>query len=407
MHTFHSNRFDMTMIYDTFFIQARRASLSLAQMYAGQIDAILLHLADMILDNAEDILAANRYDLSAMDADDPRYDRLRLDRSRLETIASDVRNVAALPSPLGMELDRRVCRNGMEIRKVSVPFGVIGVIYEARPNVGVDVFTLCLKSGNSCILKGGSDAAASNAAIVSLIKQVLRECDADEDIVSLLPPSRESAVALMNATGKVDLLIPRGGRGLIDYVRDNARVPVIETGAGICHTYFDKAGDLGCLVIHRDRLADLHILCEGLASHNVIIYADEPAYAALDGHYPSYLLRRADESSFGTEYLSYMMSVKTVDDIYGALEHIGRYSSKHSEAIVSEDNGAIALFQKMVDAACVYANVSTAFTDGAQFGLGAEIGISTQKLHARGPMSLRELTTYKYLITGSGQIREP
>lgn len=428
MHTFHSNRFDMTMIYDTFFIQARRASLSLAQMYAGQIDAILLHLADMILDNAEDILAANRYDLSAMDADDPRYDRLRLDRSRLETIASDVRNVAALPSPLGMELDRRVCRNGMEIRKVSVPFGVIGVIYEARPNVGVDVFTLCLKSGNSCILKGGSDAAASNAAIVSLIKQVLRECDADEDIVSLLPPSRESAVALMNATGKVDLLIPRGGRGLIDYVRDNARVPVIETGAGICHTYFDKAGDLlkgrdiicnaktrrvsvcnalDCLVIHRDRLADLHILCEGLASHNVIIYADEPAYAALDGHYPSYLLRRADESSFGTEYLSYMMSVKTVDDIYGALEHIGRYSSKHSEAIVSEDNGAIALFQKMVDAACVYANVSTAFTDGAQFGLGAEIGISTQKLHARGPMSLRELTTYKYLITGSGQIREP
>ncbi len=410
------------------FASARAASCSLQQMEVQQTDAILSRLADLTLENADAVLEANREDLSGMSQDNPMYDRLRLDRHRLESIASDLRNVAAMPSPLGTVLDSWTRPNGMQICKVSVPFGVIGIIYEARPNVSFDVFSLCLKSGNVCILKGGSDAAASNAAIVSLIKKSLAECGADENIVNLLPPSRESATRLLNAVGLVDLIIPRGGRGLIDYVRQNAKVPVIETGAGICHTYFDKAGDLGkgkaivtnaktrrvsvcnaldCLVIHRDRLPDLPELCSGLVRHNVIIYADDCAYTALEGHYPADLLRHADADSFGTEFLSYRMAVKTVDSISGALEHIAEYSSKHSEAIVSEDSDAIALFQKMVDAACVYANVSTAFTDGAQFGFGAEIGISTQKLHARGPMALRELTTYKYLITGNGQTREP
>ena len=410
------------------FASAHAASLSLQLMEESQVNAILSRLADMTLDNADEILAANREDLSRMSQDNPMYDRLLLDKARIEAIAADLRNVAGLPSPVGTVLDSWTRPNGMRIRKVSVPFGVIGIIYEARPNVGFDVFSLCLKSGNACILKGGSDAASSNAAIVSLIKRALAESGADENTVNLLPPTRESTSLLLQATGQVDLIIPRGGRGLSDYVRQNAKVPVIETGAGICHTYFDKAGDVGkgraiittaktrrasvcnaldCLVIHRDRLADLPELCSGLVRHNVIIYADDAAYQALAGHYPAAVLRHADKDSFGTEFLSYRMAVKTVDSINGALEHIAEYSSKHSEAIVSEDSKATALFQKMVDAACVYANVSTAFTDGAQFGFGAEIGISTQKLHARGPMALRELTTYKYLITGDGQTREP
>ena len=314
----------------------------------------------------------------------------------------------------------------MRIRKVSVPFGVIGIIYEARPNVGFDVFSLCLKSGNACILKGGSDAASSNAAIVSLIKRALAESGADENTVNLLPPTRESTSLLLNATGQVDLIIPRGGRGLIDYVRQNAKVPVIETGAGICHTYFDRAGDkekgraivnnaktrrvsvcnaLDCLVIHQERLGDLPYICAPLADSRVIIYADAPAFQALAGHYPEELLQPATPESFGTEFLDYKMSVRTVASLDEALTHIARYGSKHSESIVSEDAEATRRFLDLVDAACVYANVSTAFTDGAQFGFGAEIGISTQKLHARGPMALPELTTYKYIIQGDGQIR--
>lgn len=411
---------------ENIFSKARAASVSLSLMSEEQINSILLRLADMLLDGADGILAANRLDLGRMSPDNPMYDRLLLDRNRLEGIAADIRNVAAFPSPLGITLDSRVRPNGMEIRKVSVPFGVIGIIYEARPNVGFDVFSLCLKSGNACILKGGSDAACSNDAIVLLIRSCLEECGADMNTVTMMPAGRESTAELLNATGYVDLIIPRGGRGLIDYVRQNAKVPVIETGAGICHTYFDKDGDvvkgeaiitnaktrrvsvcnaLDCLIVHKDRLADLPALCSGLVAHNVIIYADARAYDALEGHYPQALLQHADEHSFGTEFLSYRMAVRTVDSPDDAISHISRYTSHHSEAIISENPDTVSLFQKMVDAACVYANVSTAFTDGAQFGLGAEIGISTQKLHARGPMALRELTTYKYLITGSGQTR--
>ena len=361
-----------------------------------------------------------------MDEQNPMYDRLMLTPERIRGIAADIRNVASLPSPLGHVLDEVVRPNGMKITKISVPFGVIGVIYEARPNVSFDVVSLCLKSGNACVLKGGHDAGYSNEAIVKVIREVLQAHGMDEHTVTLLPADRAATAALLGAVGYIDLLIPRGSKGLIDYVRDNARIPVIETGAGICHTYFDAAGDrvkcadivfnaktrrvsvcnaLDCLIVHRDRLGDLPAVCGRLAAKEVVIYADSDAYAVLDGRYPARLLERATAESFGTEFLSYKMSIRTVSSLDEAIAHITRYSSKHSEAIVSENPAAVRLFQQSVDAACVYANVSTAFTDGAQFGLGAEIGISTQKLHARGPMALRELTSYKYLINGNGQTR--
>ena len=374
-----------------------------------------------------EVLAANAEDLRRMDPANPKYDRLKLTEKRLAGIAGDMKNVASLPSPLGRLLSETVRPNGMVIRKVTVPFGVIGVIYEARPNVTFDVFSLCFKSGNACVLKGGSDADCSNRALVAIIHDVLASLGIDPAICTLLPPDREATTELLNAVGLVDLIIPRGSSSLINFVRDHARVPVIETGAGICHTYFDKEGDkekgreivnnaktrrvsvcnaLDCLIIHADRLADLPYICGKLADSDVTIYADEPAFAALAGHYPAALLQPATAESFGTEFLDYKMSVRTVASLDEALAHIARYSSKHSESIVSESADAVRRFQQMVDAACVYANVSTAFTDGAQFGFGAEIGISTQKLHARGPMALPELTTYKYIIEGEGQTRK-
>ena len=412
--------------YRAMFLAARTAAAELAMTDDGKISGVLLSLADRIAMHAGELLQANAEDLGRMSPDDPMYDRLKLDVRRLGGIASDMRNVASLPSPRDRVLNETIRPNGMKIRKVSVPFGVVGIIYEARPNVSFDVVSLCLKSGNACVLKGGSDAACSNSAIVSLIRSVLREHGLDENMVTLLPSGRESTAALLGAVGDVDLVIPRGSRGLIDFVRENAKVPVIETGAGICHTYFDKDGDLGkgaaivnnaktrrvsvcnaldCLIVHKDRLFDLAGLCCGLSESDVVIYADEPAFAALEGNYPSELLEHADAGSFGTEFLSYRMAIKTVDSLKEALEHIARYSSRHSEAIISENQETVDLFLRQVDAACVYANVSTAFTDGAQFGFGAEIGISTQKLHARGPMALPELNTYKYVITGDDQIR--
>ena len=412
--------------YGKLFRAARAAASALADMDDSRISSMLMELADRIESGSEDLLDANRADLGRMSPDNPMYDRLRLDKSRLAAIASDMRNVAGLRSPAGRVIESHVRPNGMEIRKISVPFGVIGIIYESRPNVGFDVFSLCVKSGHVCILKGGSDADSSNRAIVSLIRSTLSSCGFDENVVTLMPAGHESAAALLEAVGDVDLVIPRGSRRLIDFVRENAKVPVIETGAGICHTYFDKDGDIGkgaaiitnaktrrvsvcnaldCLIIHKDRLFDLPGLCSGVKEHDVVIYADEPAYAALDGYYPSGLLKHADGDSFGTEFLSYRMAVKTVDSLEEALGHIAKYSSRHSEAIISENPDTTDRFLKKVDAACVYANVSTAFTDGAQFGFGAEIGISTQKLHARGPMALPELNTYKYVISGNGQIR--
>ncbi len=408
------------------FEQSRAASVQLNLLDEQKINEVLGCVADAAEAATDYILAENAKDLARMDRSNPMYDRLMLTPERIAGIAADMRQVATLPSPLGRVLEQWVRPNGMQITKVSVPFGVIGVVYEARPNVSFDVFSLCFKSGNACLLKGGTDAYNSNAAIVSVIRETLDRCGVNADAVILLPAGREATGELLAAVGDVDLIIPRGSKGLIDYVRDHARVPVIETGAGICHTYFDAAGDtakgaaiinnaktrrvsvcnaLDSLIVHSARLADLPALCAKLSESRVLIYADPRAYAALEGHYPSDLLAPATDSSFGTEFLDYKMSVKTVDTIAEAIDHVTRYSSKHSEAIVTEDADAARLYLKRVDAACVYVNVSTAFTDGGQFGFGAEIGISTQKLHARGPMALRELTSYKYLIEGDGQIR--
>ena len=408
--------------------KAAEAVRSLQMISDETVSQILREVAEGLRNATEAILAANAKDLARMSPDNPKYDRLKLTPERIAGIASDMENVAGLPSPLGHVLSETTRPNGMTIRKVSVPFGVIGVIYEARPNVTADVFSLCFRSGNVCVLKGGSDADDSSRAIVSVIHGVLEKHGMDPAVCTLLPADREATAELLAAVGLVDLIIPRGSSSLISFVRENARIPVIETGAGICHTYFDKSGDvtkgaaivnnaktrrvsvcnaLDCMIIHESRLSDLPAICADLASSNVTIYADNAAYNALEGQYPSGLLQPATEESFGTEFLDYKMSIRTVPSLEEALGHIAKYSSKHSESIISEDRQAIDAFQKSVDAACVYANVSTAFTDGAQFGFGAEIGISTQKLHARGPMALPELTTYKYIIEGDGQIRRP
>lgn len=414
------------MKYRAFFEQALQAGRKLNLVSPEKVNDILLKVADAAVVKTENILAANQLDLARMDVDDPKYDRLQLSSSRIEDIAADMRNVADLKSPVGRVLMSSERPNGLMIRKVSVPFGVIGIIYEARPNVTFDVFSLCLKSGNACVLKGGSDAADSNRAIVEVIHDVLETEGLDKNILTLLPTDREATAELLNARGYVDLLIPRGSQGLINYVRENATIPVIETGAGICHTYFDAEGDkekaraivnnaktrrvsvcnaLDCLVIHESRLADLDYITSLLPESEVAIFADEPAYSALAGKYPDKLLNKATADSFGTEFLSYKMAIKTVATFDEALDHIAQFSSKHSEAIISENSQQIELFQKLVDASSVYSNTSTAYTDGAQFGLGAEIGISTQKLHARGPMALEELTSYKWIIEGDGQVR--
>ena len=409
------------------FKNAVKAGRSVSLVSEDKINELLLQVASAAISNIEYILEENNKDLSLMEKSDPKYDRLLLTTERIESIASDLRKVAELPSPLGKTLMKNQRPNGMKISKVSVPFGVIGIIYEARPNVTFDVFSLCIKSGNACILKGGSDAINSNTAIVSVIKTVLEKNGFDPYVLSLLPAGRDETAQLLNAREYVDLIIPRGSRNLIDYVRDNSSIPVIETGAGICHTYFDESGDreigrqiinnaktrrvsvcnaLDCLIIHENRLNDVDYLVGLCAQSNVIIYADEKAYESLEGKYPSVLLQRATPESFGTEFLSYKMSIKTVNSFDEAIDHIEEYSSKHSEAIIAENNERIKLFIRLVDAASVYANTSTAFTDGAEFGLGAEIGISTQKLHARGPMALEALTTYKWVIEGNGQIRK-
>ncbi|MFI3303310.1 MAG: glutamate-5-semialdehyde dehydrogenase [Rikenellaceae bacterium] len=406
---------------------ALESSRTLGLIEQDLLDAILQKVADAAEENCDRILEANALDLAKMERSNPLYDRLLLTKERIEGIANDMRSVATLKSPVGEEMSHAVRPNGMEIRKIRVPFGVIGVIYEARPNVSFDVFALCFKTGNTCVLKGGSDAHHSNSIIVEIIREVLRNNGIDERVVTLLPADREATAQLLAAEGYVDLLIPRGSSALINYVRHNASIPVIETGAGICHTFVHKHADvakakaivtnaktrrvsvcnaLDCVVVSAGMLKNLPIICEDLAKKNVIIYADPRSYSALVEEYPTELLQPATEESFGTEFMDYKMAIKTVDSFADAVDHITRYTSRHSESIVTEDLGAAQRFIRSIDASCVYHNVSTAFTDGGQFGFGAEIGISTQKLHARGPMALPELTTYKYVITGNGQIRE-
>ena len=384
--------------------RTKAASRLLATIADDKRNEILLAVADAIIANKQTILEANAKDLAKMDPKNPLYDRLQLTDKRLEDIASDMRNVSKLPSPLGRVLKESTLPNGLRLKRVSVPFGVIGMIYEARPNVTFDVFSLCFKSGNACVLKGGKDADNSNRAEVEIIHQVLEANGVNPDVVTLLEATHEATAEMLNAVGYIDVCIPRGGRKLIDFVRDNAKVPVIETGAGVVHAYFDEFGDLDmgkriidnaktrrvsvcnaldCLIIHRSRLDDLPALLEPVEKKNVKIVYDD----------------------FGTEFMDYKMAVKVVDSIDEAIEHIATYGSGHSECIITNNKDNAKKFQQLVDAACVYVNAPTSFTDGAQFGLGAEIGISTQKLGPRGPMGLEEITTYKWLIEGVGQIR--
>ncbi len=405
---------------------ARAAARLLSQVDDTKIRAVLGTLAERTLASAPQILEANRADLSRMETSDPKYDRLLLNPKRLAEIAHDLRSVAALPTPVGELLEQKRLDNGLELRKVRVPMGVIAVIFESRPNVTFDVFALCLKTLNACVLKGSSDADATNQVVVEMIHGVLAGHGIDPAVVFLAPPQREYLPYILQAVEYIDLAIPRGSKALIDFVRDNARVPVIETGAGIVHTYVDKSADLAkaqaiitnakvrrpsvcnaldTLILHRDLLPALPALMATLGEdYGVEVFADEEAFQALDGHYAAGL-QHASAEHFGTEFLSLKMSIRTVAGLPDALEHIHRYSSKHSEAIVAEDAQTIERFLHSVDAAAVYANASTAFTDGGQFGMGAEIGISTQKLHARGPMALPELTSYKWIVMGSGQIR--
>lgn len=407
------------------FSRSREASRALLSLDDNQRCAAILTLADLVESRQEQLLDANRLDLALMDKDNPLYDRLLLTPARLAAIASDLRDVASLPCPVGEEVEHRTLPNGIDLRKVRVPFGVIGVIYEARPNVTFDVFSLCLKSGNACVLKGGHDADNSNRAAISLIHEALTANRLPVETATLLPSTHEATAALLNAVGQVDVCIPRGGRRLIDFVRDNAKVPVIETGAGVVHAYFDIDGDLDMgrgivanaktrrvsvcnaldtLLIHRGRLSDLAPLVSPLAEKNVEIHADQEAYRALDGRYPSQLLLPADDC-WDTEWMDYKMGLRTVAGIDEALAHIARHGSGHSETIITDNPQTADRFREMVDASCVYVNLPTSFTDGGQFGLGAEIGISTQKLGPRGPMGLREITTTRYLLTGRGQLR--
>jgi len=407
-------------------LNAREASRELARCDHATIRAVLETLAERTIASEEEILQANLSDLSRMPESDPKYDRLLLNSQRLADIANDLRAVAALPTPVGEVLEQRTLENGLELSKIRVPMGVIAVIFESRPNVTFDVFALCLKTQNACVLKGSSDAHDTNRVVVRIMHEVLLENGIIPDVVFLAPPQREYLPKILRATESIDLAIPRGSKGLIDFVRDNARIPVIETGAGIVHTYVDASADLekaksiitnaktrrvsvcnalDTLVLHRDLLQTLPGLMRSMGEDFAVeVYADDEAFQALDGDYAG-RLRLASAEHFGTEFLSLKMSIKTVSGLADAMEHIHRYSSKHSEAIVAEDPQVLEQFLNGVDAAAVYANTSTAFTDGGQFGMGAEIGISTQKLHARGPMALPELTSYKWVVRGSGQIR--
>ena len=408
------------------FKKVKQASKTLATISDEERNNILLAVADSIEVNIPQIIADNAIDLVRMDKDDPMYDRLQLTEKRLHDIAADMRHVSTLPSPLGRILKEKTLDNGLHLRRISVPFGVIGMIYEARPNVTFDVFSLCFKSGNACILKGSKDADESNKAAIKVIHEVLKKFKINTAIVELLPATHEATAEMLTAVGYIDLCIPRGSKRLINFVRDTAKIPVIETGAGVVHCYFDESGDvnigkdiihnakcrrcsvcnaLDTLIINSNRLNDLSEICSKLAESKVIIHADEKAFNALNGHYPDHLLKEVTQDIWDTEWLSMQMGIKTVDSLDETIQHIDKYGSGHSESIISEDIEAQHKFQTLVDAACVYVNAPTSFTDGSQFGLGAEIGISTQKLGARGPMALEEITTYKWLIEGHGQIR--
>lgn len=386
---------------------------------------VLLDAAQLLCDHESQILKANEKDMAAArehSISEGMADRLKLTHERIEDIAEGLRQVAALPDPVGEEIERFRRPNGMLIRKVRVPFGVIAMIYESRPNVTADAFALCFKAGSAVILKGGSDALHSNTAIVRVLKEALVSNHVPADAIGLIESTdRADTRLLLQQRAYIDVVIPRGSAGLIRMVVENSEIPVIETGSGNCHIYVDKDADFDkaipiiinaktqrtgvcnaaeSLVVHKD-IADsfLPLLSEAMHEHGVRLHADEASIHLLPYAVP------AVEEDYAAEYLSLQMSVKTVSSLDEAIEHINRYHTRHSDCIITENKESADRFLRLVDSACVYVNVSTRFTDGFQFGFGAEIGISTQKLHARGPMGLLEITTYKYLITGNGQVR--
>ena len=406
--------------------KVRAASRELNLIDDKIINQALLKVALLIIKSKKEILQENAKDLRKISKDDPVYDRILLNGERIEGIANSLKLIAKYKSPIGKTLEERKLENGLNLKKVSVPFGVIGIIFEARPNVVVDVFALCFKSKNACVLKGGSSSENSNKVFIKIIQKVLKSSLGNADIAVILPNDREIVGQFLKANKYVDVIIPRGGKGLIDFVRENSSIPVIETGAGVVHTYVDEFGDinkaakivfnakisrpsvcnaLDTLIIHQKKLKDLGTICERMADKKVIIYADENSYKDLVGKYPKDLLFKAKKEYFGMEFLSLKMSIKTVKDLNEAVNHINTFGSGHSEAIITENKKNAEKFLNMVDAACVYVNASTRFTDGGEFGLGAEMGISTQKLHARGPMGITEITSYKWEIWGNGQIR--
>lgn len=405
---------------------AHKATAQLKRLSDDGRRVLLESLSGLLRQRVDNIVAENKKDLERMDSADPRYDRLLLDKGRVEALAASVLDVATLPDPTNVLLSTNTRENGLLIEKRTVALGVVGVIYESRPNVTIDVAALCLRSGNVCLLRGGSDAWYSNQVLVGIIQEVLDQQGLDRNMVQLLPTKRSFVSELLTATKYVDIIIPRGSQSLIDFVREHAKVPVIETGAGVCHTYVQESANLDAAVkivanakISRPSVCNAldTVLVDGkvaavfltrlapyLAEHEVGIYADERSYPVLqEAKYP--VLYKASEEDFGREFLSLNCSVKVVDSLDEALDHIAEHSSKHSECIVSDDQKQVSTFMNTVDAAVVYANASTRFTDGGEFGLGAEIGISTQKLHARGPFALEKLVTEKWFITGEGQIR--
>ncbi len=406
--------------------KVRAASWGVQRLNDAQKKDLLMRLAVLVEDAQEQIIQENQKDLVRMADDDPKKDRLLLTPERIQGLADSLRDVANLEDPTGRVLSDKVLDNGLSVTKISVPIGVVGIIYESRPNVTIDVAALCLRSGNACVLRGGSDAFYSNSCLVGLIHQALASMEVNTDCICLLPTDRKFVKELLEAVDEVDILIPRGSQQLIDFVRENASVPTIETGAGVCHTFVSQHADLekaaqivvnakvsrpsvcnalDTLLVAKEVANDLlPSLIDGFTPQQVGVYADASSFDILkEANYPH--LHQAEEADFGREFLSYNCSIKVVNDLEEALLHIRKYSSKHSEAIVSENKEECERFLQEIDAAAVYANASTRFTDGGVFGLGAEIGISTQKLHARGPFALEKLTTEKWVVRGDGQTR--
>jgi glutamate-5-semialdehyde dehydrogenase len=406
--------------------KAQQAGVSIRTLPDAQKQALLLKLASVILIRSEDITTENKKDLDRMADEDPKKDRLLLTDARIRDLASSLEDIAGLPDPANVLVLERTLDNGLLVQKKTVPLGVVGVIYESRPNVTVDVAALCIRSGNVCVLRGGTDAFYTNTILVELIQGVLKQFGVDEHAVQLLPVDRSFVMEMLTAVKYIDIIIPRGSEQLIEFVRTNSRVPVIETGAGVCHTYVEKSADLQqaaaivtnakvsrpsvcnsldtVLVDEAVAAGFLALLAPQLQQYAVDVYADPLAFEILQkNNYPHLFIAQPED--FGREFLSLKCSVKVVPDTNAALSHIQKYSSRHSEAIISGDTAISERFLNEVDAAAVYVNASTRFTDGGVFGLGAEIGISTQKLHARGPFALEKLVTEKWFVRGNGQVR--